>query len=689
MERFGLFAVADSASFELTYVVPEELFSILRPGAICVLPVKNKTHVGVFLQEVEKPSFSCKAILGTVAHTRPFSSVHLQLVRWISDYYLAPVGRAIRLLAPGFLWNANASSKREARFQKKDLSKMSVGKDVEVKPDFELSDEQKNVLSSIFESMNLVTLLQGVTGSGKTEVYIAAARKVLESGKNILILVPEIALTPQMSQRFRAAFGETLGVVHSGLTPVQYEREWFKTHQGLVRVVLGVRSAVFSPIENLGLIVVDEEHDPSYKCDEFPCYHARDVAVKRGQLEGARVILGSATPSAESYLNAKNERYGHVRLKQRAVGVLPDTNIVDVRAEFQRKNKISQTKAPSRTSLISFQGDLVSEEVIDALREVKARGEQSMIILNRRGFANFALCGACGNAVKCPNCSVSTTLHKNGKLEICHYCGFQRPVRVHCTECGSSALVHMGAGTQHLEGELAKSLPELSVARLDRDVLTSATRLEGILSDFRTGKVDCLVGTQILAKGHDFSRVTLVAILYVEDGLYLPDFRSSERTFQLLTQAAGRAGRGSLAGKVLVQTLVPEHPVMHLALQHDSEGFLVRELESRELGWHPPICRQILLEFSNKVEAVGFTLAQEFRNALVHHWQTNGIPPQKIRVVGPYPAALERLKDVYRFHICISMVKELHPKVVLPKEILFEKKFSGKVRCDVDPYSFL
>lgn len=684
MKSFGLFAVADSASFELTYAIPHDLDGALGVGQLCIVPVQNRKRVAVYLGPCGKPTFDCKDVIAPLHFTRPFSPVHLQLVHWMSEYYLAPLGRTIRLLGPGFLWKDDASDKRTRRMKRWEGQLCEPSHE---KPQLRLTELQSVALETIFSSQNKVTLLHGVTGSGKTEVYIAAARRVLEAGKNVLILVPEIALTPQMSERFRMHFGGELAVAHSGLTPVEYEKQWFRAHLKRARVVLGVRSAVFSPLENIGLIVVDEEHDPSYKCDEFPCYHARDVAVKRATLEGAICILGSATPSLESYFNATRGKYQWARLSERAVGALPEVSLIDARSLLKMSKKTRA--APSRTSFISFHGNLVSPHVVDSLLEVKRSGGQSMIILNRRGFANFALCGVCGNALRCPHCSVTTTLHKKGKLEICHYCGFQRNASTRCLDCGHEPLILMGAGTQNLEDELARLCPELRVARLDRDVMTSNTRLSALLNSFRNHEFDCLVGTQILAKGHDFSKVTLAAILHVEDGLFLPDFRSGERTFQLITQAAGRAGRGLQNGRVILQSLVPEHPVVQLAMHHDTSAFLVRELEARRLGWLPPISRQILFEFSHRSESEAFSLGSQFREALVEHWKTQGIPHDRARIVGPYPAALEKLRQTYRFHLCIASAKELLPYVLVPRGLLLDRKYQGKMRCDVDPYSFL
>lgn len=689
--QYGLFAVADSASFELTYAIPQDLVGI-QAGTVVRVPIQKRELVGVFVRETEKPSFQCKEVLGVVPYTRPFSGVQMRLIQWVAEYYCAPLGRTIRLLAPGFLWDSKKIALREKRFSKEGaLQKTTVRgeKRETAAPPKELNPSQRDAIEIILKGEQPTTLLHGITGSGKTEVYIEAARQVLEAGRNVLILVPEIALTPQMSSRFRTAFGDVLGVLHSGLTAVEYEREWFRAHHGRTRVILGVRSAVFAPLENVGLIVVDEEHDSSYKCDEFPCYHARDVAVMRAHLEGGRCVLGSATPSLESYFNWQAHKYNRVVLAARAVGQLPSVEVIDVRKQFGERLGAKKANSPTRSSFISFHENLITDAVTERLAKTKASGHQSMIILNRRGYASYALCRVCGNSLRCPNCSVTTTLHKHGTREVCHYCGFQRARSEKCLDCGNTELIAMGAGTQNLETELARLLPELRVDRLDRDVLTSQTRLSEVISRFRQHEVDCLIGTQILAKGHDFSNVTLVVILHVEDGLFLPDFRSSERTFQLITQSAGRSGRGENAGTVLIQSLIPGHPVVELATRQDSDAFLAREIEQRKLGWHPPVSRQILFEFEQRTESEAMALAGQFRDRLTEHWAQLELPRDEVRIAGPYPATLEKLRGKHRVHICVSSVKKHLPKVLVPPRLLSEKAFFGKVRCDVDPYSFL
>lgn len=688
-EKFGLFAVANATAHELTYLIPEEFVSSLVSGALCELPLQGRKAVGVFLHFCEPPAFACRPMQAIIPHCPPLKAPLIELIRWLGHYYLAPLGRCIHLAAPGFVWNTTAHGKRLKRRER--VGKGARQKDNltrEAAPLKMLNPEQQAAFESLEKLQpGHVALLQGVTGSGKTEVYLHLVKKCLSEGGRALVLLPEIALTPQMCDRFRIHFPDELAVLHSGLTSVEHEREWFRVAEGNAQVVLGVRSAVFAPIADVRLIVVDEEHEQSYKCDEFPCYHARDVAVKRSQIEGARCVLGSATPSLESHVNCERGKYARVHLRGKHH---QQSNRIET---FQFRPKLHSTGGISRgvvrSSQFSFQGHVMAPGVVDLLQEVQRRGEQSMVILNRRGFAQFALCGDCGSALQCPHCAVSTTLHARGTKELCHYCGFTRPLLQHCTSCGSGKLVHMGLGTQNMEIELSERVPGLVVDRLDRDVLTSHSRLSEIIAKFRSGETQCLVGTQMLSKGHDFPRVTLVVVLNVEDGLFVPDYRASERTFQLLCQAAGRSGRGHLPGVIAVQSLGASHPVVNLALHGDVDRFLADELKMRQLGWHPPVCRQILIEMQHASEAHLMHLGALLQKELTTHWLSAGLTPQEVRLTGPMPAVLAKLKGQHRVHLVVSAKREIHPARLVPQDVLLRKEFQYVVKADVDPFSFL
>lgn len=693
--EYGAFAVADATGFELTYQIPPELQQDLTVGAICIVPVQRRRCVGVFLAPVPKPDFECKSIEGLVPFTQPFPRALLDLIRWLGQYYLAPCGRSIRHLAPGFLWNPRAIPLREKRFAKLPLADARAGLRGELQDTkdpsqgIRLTEDQARALETILQQPDGVTLLHGVTGSGKTEVYLEAARHVIESGRNVIVLVPEIALTPQMTARFRGLFGDTLAVFHSMLTPREYEREWFRVHRDQARIVLGVRTAVFAPMQNVGLIIVDEEHDSSYKTEETPAYQSRDVAIKRASIEGARCVLGSATPSSESWSNVRQNRYRYAQLQARFSGHTSKVISVDAR-EHLRLKILNDRKNMLKSSMVRFEGTIVAPPIVELLQENFAKGEQSMVILNRRGFANFGICTECGESLQCPNCSVTTTLHSRGRQEICHYCGFAVKTRQVCPKCSKEGTITgMGAGTQTIEEELALAVPGMTVARLDRDIMTSNTRLGEVLKKFRDGEVNCLVGTQLLAKGHDFPKVTLVAILHVEDGLFLPDYRASERTFQLIVQASGRAGRAALPGTVAIQSIVAPHPVVELATRGAVVEFLERELELRKLGWHPPSTRQILLEFSSPKEDTARTLANIARDELISYWQEREFSPNDVRIAGPHPAAIERINAISRFQILISSIKTIRPWELVPARFLLDRKYARQMRVDVDPYSFL
>lgn len=692
-ERFAAFAVARSTGSDLTYRIPPGM-SCVR-GALHQLSVQKKLRVGVLLREVERPSFPCLDAGVPAAGLAPLPETLLALAHWAGTYYCAPPARVYQSMAPRFVWDAEAASTREKRFPRALLEegrslrgesggpRKKLAGFVPTQPP-PLRPEQLAAAEAVLAESAGTTLLYGVTGSGKTEVYLHIAARTLEEGRQVLMLVPEIALTPQMCARFRERFGPLLAVLHSGVTQKEHEQEWLRVNQGIARVVLGVRSAVFAPLHRIGLIVVDEEHDSSYKSDEFPCYQARDMAVKRAQLEGARCVLGSATPSLESYWNAAEGRYRTAALPQPVSGKRARWEVLDVRSTLR-------TRAARAVGKVEHDAPLViHDRVRNELRANAAQDNLGLVILNRRGYAHFALCTSCGESLRCPNCSVSTTLHERGRVEICHYCSYKTELRSACPTCRSTqGFLGVGFGTQNVEEELRRRCPEVPIERLDRDVLTSNTRLAALLDRFRAGETKCLVGTQILSKGHDFPDVTLVAVLHVEDGLHLPDFRSAERTFQLLIQAGGRAGRAHKEGLVIVQTASPEHPVLTLAEAGRVDDFLKTELETRKLAWLPPWSRMLLLEVALRGESEARTLADAVRAALIAHWQAQGFTERQVRLSGPQPAALPRLRGLHRFHLCISAMKSLHPSKLVPESLGIPASMRAKVRIDVDPQSFL
>jgi primosomal protein N' (replication factor Y) len=478
-------------------------------------------------------------------------------------------------------------------------------------------------------------LLHGVTGSGKTEVYLRAIAEVLRLGRGGLLLVPEIALTPQLVARFRARFGDDIAVLHSGLTPRQRDDAWQSLRRGQVRVAIGARSALFAPIADVGLIVVDEEHDPSFKQDEGFRYHARDMALLRAQYAGAVCVLGSATPSIETYHRANEGRLKLLSLPVRATGAtLPSVDIVDLRRH---------RSGPSGHPLLS--GPLVA-----ALGDCLQRKHQAIVFLNRRGFAPSVRCGACGALAECPACSVALTEHRGqGKLR-CHYCDFQRPVAVTCESCGSSEVQRLGVGTEQLQSAVEEAFPSARVARLDRDT-ASGEGVETVLDRLRSGEIDVLVGTQMVTKGHDIAGVTLVGVALADQSLAFPDFRAAERTFQLLAQVAGRAGRADSPGKVVLQTFQPEHPAIRLAAQHDYEGFFEEEIRAREEVGYPPFGRLVSVRVHAGAEEEARHATQQLAEVAGGH---AAVRDGAVQVLGPAPAPLTRLRGRYHYRLLLK-----------------------------------
>jgi len=489
-------------------------------------------------------------------------------------------------------------------------------------------------------------LLHGVTGSGKTAVYLAAMQRALDRGKSAILLVPEIGLTPAMAAQLHHAFGSEVALLHSALTPEERSEQWHRIRHGDARVVVGTRSAIFAPVENLGLIVVDEEHDSSYKQESMPRYHARDTAVMRAKLANATIVLGSATPSLESWHNARQGKYAQIEMHERVMNrPLPLVDLVDMRREFQETG----------------QEHLFSRALIDQTQATLDRGEQAIILLNRRGYSFVVMCRACGEKLQCENCSISLTYHKPvttsdghapvGQRLECHYCGYKRTVPQRCPECDSEHLYFLGAGSQQGEERLQEIFPGARIGRMDRDTVRGRADMEHLLMRLHSGEINLLVGTQMIAKGHDIHGVTLVGVVGADFALGLPDFRAAERVFQLLTQVSGRAGRGELTGTVLVQTYHPDHYAIECAAKHDFHAFVEREMKYRKWMHYPPCAAlaNLTLQSSRLEEAAGWatSLGRWFQST-----QLNGV-----RVLGPATAPIARIKRIYRFHLVLKAEK--------------------------------
>jgi len=505
------------------------------------------------------------------------------------------------------------------------------------KLEFLFNPAQNAALKQIEEAVDAGTffsmLLHGVTGSGKTAVYLSAMQSMLAQGRSAILLVPEIGLTPAMAADLHQIFGDEVAILHSALTDDERAEQWKRIRRGESRIVVGTRSAIFAPVPDLALIVVDEEHDHSYKQDETPRYHARDVAVMRAKMNNAVVVLGSATPSLETYYNARQGKYRLMELAERIEQrPLPKVEIIDMRVEFQR------TK----------QDHVLSEQLNAALGERLERGEQAMVLLNRRGYSAFVLCRECGETVQCKNCAIAMTYHKREHRLVCHYCGFMRPAPKTCPKCGSEYVQYLGTGSERLEHLLHSMFPQARIARLDRDTVRGRDDLESVLSALQARDVDLLVGTQMIAKGHDIPNVTLVGVVGSDSALGLPDFRAAERTFQLLTQVAGRAGRGETPGKVILQTYFPEHYAIQFAAAHDYQGFYEKEARFRSWMHYPPFnaLSKVLVRSSQLDEALNWS-------GILGKWfavtKLDGV-----RVMGPAAAPIVRLKTEYRYHFLLK-----------------------------------
>lgn len=687
-----------------TYRLTGNLGAQATPGARILVPLGRKSVTGYIVAVLDELPASLAELdikdAQDLVDVEPVCSPEiLQLARWVADYYACPIGEVIKAaLPPGMTPSAKRGRKfvkpklrRFVRLLRSDEQKLTEAQERVVKTlaqsgpmslqslcevagagsstvsslakkaVVEIYDEavrrdplahaatlparkltltapQHSVLEKIEEQIAHGTygafLLHGVTGSGKTEVYIRAMRSALDLDRSAMMLVPEIALTPVFSRRLRAEFGDKVAIFHSSLQKGERFDEWTRVKNGEARIVIGTRSAVFAPVRNLGLIVVDEEHESSYRQQESPYYNARDTAIVRAQKESAAVVLGSATPSLESFYNARNGKYALLTLPER-IGSRPmaSATMIDMRTVFERHGKPR----------------VFSDELLEAIRATHERKEQSIILLNRRGYSRFILCRSCGETVQCPNCDVTLTYHRSERVIVCHYCNHRQAVPHVCPACGKKYIYYVGEGTEQLEEMLTQFFPALRVARIDRDTTARRKVFEKSLADFSAGEIDTLVGTQMLAKGHDFPNVTLVGVVSVDTGLALPDFRSAERTFQLITQVAGRAGRGDRPGKVLIQTYHPYHYALRHACAQDYEAFYDEEINYRKNHSYPPfVALASLLVHGPDLTRVR-TDSLELRKQL-----DLANEERKCRILGPAPAPLARLKGEHRYQLLIK-----------------------------------
>ena len=529
----------------------------------------------------------------------------------------------------------------------------------------------KPILSSIENEQFASFVMFGVTGSGKTEVYMQSVDAVLKRGKEAIILVPEISLTPQMVNRFKSRFGNDVAVLHSGLGTGEKYDEWRKIHRKEVKVVVGARSAIFAPFENLGIIIIDEEHETSYKQEEMPRYHAKDVAMKRGEYHQCPVVLGSATPTLETFARARKGVYELLTMDKRMSDQgMPAVDIIDMREELREGNR-----------------SMFSRALLEKLQERIERKEQSVLFLNKRGYSSFVMCRDCGYVVECPHCDISLTYHRSSNQLKCHYCGYEQPVVSSCPSCDSDHFRFFGTGTQKVEEEITKLLPEARVIRMDVDTTSRKGSHEKLLDKFGKKEADILLGTQMIAKGLDFPDVTLVGVLTADTMLNLPDFRASEKTFQLLTQVSGRAGRHELPGEVIIQTYTPEHYAVQLASNHDFLTFYENEMMIRKLHQYPPFYFTALVTVSHEQLTKVVTITERITNYLQLNLSQNAI------ILGPVASPISRIKDKYRYQCIIKYKKE--PKLqeilksILEKYQLQMAQENLSITIDLNPYMLM
>ncbi|MFQ5930201.1 MAG: primosomal protein N' [Acidobacteriota bacterium] len=732
------------------YSIPDAIRD-LRPGSRVFVPFGARHLVGVAVrvhQESQQEEF--KRVREVLDKEPLFSPEVLKLGLWMASYYLAPPGEALRvMLPPGLLvrkvslekgrsaqrfWPAkrqlavveissvvaelterqkevlqllhrrplpvlvhpfvrktgcsqsvlrSLASKRVIRMEAIEAyrSPWSRCEFPEEARKHRLTSDQQRIFAKIekhlaagqFHSM----LIHGVTGSGKTEIYLNAIASALARGKSALILVPEIGLTPQISHQFRAWFGKEVAILHSALSDGERFDQWRGIRAGQARVVVGTRSAVFAPLVDLGIIIVDEEHDGSYKQEELPRYNARDVALKRGQIERALVILGTATPQLETYYRSVRDSHPEYealtsRILERP---LPKVHVVDMRVEFQKRGRAA----------------VISEHLSESIRERLKRQEQVLILLNRRGYASALLCRSCGNTERCENCSISLTYHHDSNRLLCHYCGYLRAVPERCGACGKEYIYFLGQGTEKVQEILEKLFPQAAVDRLDRDTVRRKGSFQKILGALASGRTDILIGTQMIAKGHDFPRVTLVGVLNAEQALRMAEFRAAEKTFQLLTQVAGRAGRGEQPGEVIIQTYYPNHYSLKYACAQDYRLFFEEEIRFRRNFQYPPFTALANLILQGDRQRKIRRRADQVLSLLLHN-RDNLSAKRRMRILGPARAALEKLKGQYRLQILIKTTsrKELHQVLECTLNDLREKKVSLKgISIDIDPISLL
>ncbi|MEZ0390742.1 MAG: primosomal protein N' [Pseudobdellovibrionaceae bacterium] len=635
MSQYWSVAVDVPLHEPLTYLAPTELTAELKRGLLVRVPLgrSDRSVKGLLLTPAEAiPDVEIKAINKIESEYQALPDYFLKWIEWLAQYYLHPIGNVMVSAYPPL-----------SRLEKaRKSSRPPVVPQLANRPPPELTEEQSQVFEAIRKSKEFSThLLFGVTGSGKTEVYLRLLQEVLEQGKQAIVLVPEISLTPQLIHRFSERFGDRIAVLHSQLTDRERTNQWWEMVEGRKKILIGARSALFCPLQNIGLIIVDEEHESSYKQDEKLKYHGRDAAIMLGKFANCPVILGSATPSLESWKNAQEGRYQLQTMAQRVQNrSLPQVEILDLR---------SQKKDPALPYWLSA-------PLFQAMQETLQRKEQVALFLNRRGMAQVVLCPDCGYTHECPNCDISLTLHGQHHL-VCHYCDYHESFRLDCPSCKEGEMTPLGLGTELVESEMQKLFPEAKVARADRDEIQGRSDLEELVRGMESGETDILIGTQMIAKGLDFPNLNLVGLLLADVGFNLPDFRATERSFQLITQVSGRSGRhvkpGESPGRVIIQTFNPDHPSLIFAKDHHFSNFAEQELQHRKILSYPPYGK--LTSF--RIQGTHLRRVQEAARLLQRRSQqlkTMNPAYEKIEVLGPAEAPISKLKGQFRYYLLLK-----------------------------------
>jgi len=744
--RIARVQLEDAAALELDYAIPERLAGRLCIGSRVIVPLQRQHIPAVVLELLDHSPHEhrLKEILDLKGRGEPvFTPGLIKLANWVADYYVTPVHQVLRAMLPqavrakpeSFIMDSHlrlahpvsaeemqklrakapmqarildllAASKGEATLSqlRRELPRATtllapllkkgwiIRAEVRVERDpfereeflptlpLDLTDEQRTCYNAVIVALEKPAeakplLLHGITGSGKTEVYLQAIAQVLERGQTALVLVPEISLTPQTIERFKARFSERkerIAVLHSHLSDGERHDEWFKIHERRADIVIGARSAIFAPLEKLGIIIVDEEHEPSYKQEEAPRYHARDLAIVRGRIEQCVVLLGSATPSLESFHNSSTGKYELLRMTRRTDGKsLPLIRIIDLRLERRKGGQSPDSR-------------VLSERLRQAITDRLAKNEQTILFLNRRGYNTSLSCMACGYVCQCQDCAVPMTLHKTEERLVCHICGARRVPPSKCPECRDPGIKFAGYGTERVEQVMRQAFPQARIARVDTDTMRRKNQLRDTLREFRGQKLDLLIGTQMIAKGLDFPNVTLVGVLNADLALNLPDFRAAERTFQLLTQVAGRAGRGEVKGEVFVQTFVPHSPAVQFARKCDFEGFAEQELEQRRAFHYPPYDHVVLITARSKNESMA-----EFTLKSLSHRLLQDLPAHT-RMGEPVPSPLAKAHGQFRFQLLLrsekirALARRIH-------EVISAMSFPSDVivTWDVDPMQLM